>query len=118
MTAVFFMTGVLPRQRRTAFLSGIPLLPLPMLFLMPGPPEPRSFSRDKEPDDPAYNGYPQDNACGNRKEDRKEKGQLEDQEKERDQERAEQYGQAAGGKILRFQHDLVLPLFPFLRGPL
>jgi len=107
------MTVVFSYEKGSSVLSGIPLLLFPMLILMPGPPGPRSFPRDKEPHDPAYNGYPQDDACGNRKKDRKEKGQFEDQKKERDQKRAEQYGQAAGGKILRFQHDLVLSLFPF-----
>jgi hypothetical protein len=75
------MAGVFSWEQCNDFLSGIPLLPLLMVILQPGPRD-RLFPRHKESHDPPYNSYPQDNARGYCKEDSKEKGQLEDQEKE------------------------------------
>src|SRR5512147_1898283 len=74
-------------------------------------PSPWSFPRDKEPHDPADDGYPQDDAHDHGKDNGKSKGQLEDHVKEGEQEYAEEDRQAAGSKVFRFQHDGSTP-FP------
>ena len=70
-----------------------------------------SFSRDKESYYSAQDSYPQDNADSQREKNSQNKRQFEDQKKERDQNYAQYYGKATGGKIFCLQHRAVLPAF-------
>ena len=72
----------------------------------------RSLLREKEAHDPAQDSYPQNNAGCDSQDDRKKKGQLEDQKEQRDQQYAYQDRQAACGKVFWFQHQCVSPVSP------